>query len=104
MRWFAESERQYRIIGDDRNAQFLNWKKEEGRREKGTGTIIARTRNTCYKLDISLKMNDDETIIMSGESEVKTKTVVGVGNFLTQKVVRAKKHEKLVQFEVHGAS
>jgi hypothetical protein len=34
MQWFTESERQYRIIEEDRNAQFLNWKKEEGRRER----------------------------------------------------------------------
>jgi hypothetical protein len=47
MRWFTESEKQSRIIEEDRNAQFLNWQKEEGRRERGTGSIIARTRNTC---------------------------------------------------------
>jgi hypothetical protein len=34
MRWFTESERQYRIIEEDRNAQFLNWKKEEEREEQ----------------------------------------------------------------------
>jgi hypothetical protein len=34
MRWFTESERQYRIIEEDRNAQSFNWKKEEGRRER----------------------------------------------------------------------
>jgi hypothetical protein len=79
-------------------------KLEEGRREKGTGSIIARTRNTCYKLDIGLKMNGDEMTISSGESEVETKTAVGIGRFLTQKHVRAKKFEKLIQHEVHGAS
>jgi hypothetical protein len=104
MRWFAESERQYRLIEEDRNGQFLNWKKEEGGREKGTESIIARTRNTCCKLDIGLKMNDDEMIITSGESEVKTKTVFGIGRFPTQKLVRVKKFEKLIQHEVHGAS
>jgi hypothetical protein len=34
MRWLTESERRYQIVKKDRNAQFLNWKKEEGRREK----------------------------------------------------------------------
>jgi hypothetical protein len=32
-------------------------------------------------------MNDDEMIITSGESEVKPKTAVGIGRFLTQKLV-----------------
>jgi hypothetical protein len=73
MRWFTESEREYRIIEEDRNAQLLNWKKEKGRREKGTGSIIARARNTCYKLDSGLKMNGDEMTITSGESKVKNK-------------------------------
>jgi hypothetical protein len=104
MRWFTESERQYRIIEEDGNAQFLNWKKEEGRRERGTGLIIARTRNTCYKLEVGLKMNDDEMTITSGESELKTKTANGIGRFLTQKLIRVKKFEKLIQHPVHGMS
>jgi hypothetical protein len=34
MRWFTGSERQHRIIEEDQNAQFLNWKTEEGTRER----------------------------------------------------------------------
>jgi hypothetical protein len=68
MRWFTESDRQYQLIKEDRNGQFLNWKKE-GRRQKGTELIIARTRNTYYKLEIGLKMNDDEMIITNGVSQ-----------------------------------
>jgi hypothetical protein len=63
--------------------------------------IIARTRNTCYKLEVSLKMNDDDMIITSGESELKTKTATGIGRFLTQKFIRVKKFEKLIQHSVH---
>jgi hypothetical protein len=59
-------------------------------------------------LDIGLKLeeNEDAMKIVSGESEIKTKTktAVGIGRFLTQKLVRAKKIEKLVQHKVHGAS
>jgi hypothetical protein len=77
-------------------------KKEEG--ERGTASIIPRTRNTCYKLEISLKMNDDEKIITSGESELKTKIPTGIGRFLTQKLILAKKYEKLIQHPVHGMS
>jgi hypothetical protein len=104
MRWFTDSERQYRLIREDPSAQFLNWEKEDGRSEKGTGSLIPRTRNTCYKLDVSLKMNDDEMTIKSGESELKTTTAVGIGCFLTQKLVRVKKFEKLIQHQLHGAS
>jgi Txe/YoeB family toxin of Txe-Axe toxin-antitoxin module len=43
-------------------------------------------------------------IIPSGESEVKTKTGVVIGRFLTQRLVRAKKFEKLIQHEVYRAS
>jgi hypothetical protein len=43
-------------------------------------------------------------IVTSGESEVKTKTAVGIGRFLTQKLVRVKKFEKLIRHGVHGAS
>jgi hypothetical protein len=104
MRWFAESERKYRLIEEDKNAQFLNWKKMEEKEMKGTGSITARTRNTCYKMEISLKMNDEEMNIMSGELVLKTKTAVGIGRFLTQKLVRIQKAEKLTKHELHGAS
>jgi hypothetical protein len=76
-------------------------KKEE---ERGTGSIIARTRNTCYKMEVSLKMNDDEMTITSGESELKIKTATGIGCFMTEKLIRVKKFEKLIQHPVHGAS
>jgi hypothetical protein len=42
--------------------------------------------------------------ITSGESELKTKTATGVGRFLTQKFIRVKKFEKLIQHSVHGTS
>jgi hypothetical protein len=52
IRWFTESERQYRLIEEDRNGQLLNWQKEEGKREKGTGVIIAgrETYITSWRL------------------------------------------------------
>jgi hypothetical protein len=40
----------------------------------------------------------------TGESEFKTKTMVDVSRFLTQKIVRMEKIEKLIKHEVHGAS
>jgi hypothetical protein len=102
MRWFAENERQHRCIGEDMEADFLNWKDEIG--EKGTASLTVRTRRTCKQLKIGLKVNEDELIVKTEESEFKTRTAVGVGRFLTQKVIRPAKFKKLVEHEVHGAS
>jgi hypothetical protein len=51
-----------------------------------------------------LKIEDNEVILRNGESEIKTKTAVGIGRFLTQMIIRIKKAMKLVAHEVHGAS
>jgi hypothetical protein len=53
---------------------------------------------------VSLKMNDNEMIITSGESKLKTKTATGIGRFLIQKLIRVRKFEELIQYPVHGAS
>jgi hypothetical protein len=86
MRWFAENERNCRCIGEDEESDFKNWKDENG--EKGTASLTARTRKTCKELKIKLKLIDDEMLVETEESELTTKTAVGIGRFLTQKVVR----------------
>jgi hypothetical protein len=50
IRWFTESERQYRIIEEDRNAPFLNWKKEEGRKEQDQSLHWRGTHVTSWRL------------------------------------------------------
>jgi hypothetical protein len=102
MRWFAEKEREYRCIGEDPESPFLNWATEHG--HKGTASLAARTRKTCSKMNVTLKLTRDELILKTTESELKTKTAVGIGRFLTQKVIRAEKIEKLMSHQVHGAS
>jgi hypothetical protein len=54
MNWFAENERICRCIGEDEYSEFLNWKDEAG--EPGTASLTERTRKTCKKLKIGLKM------------------------------------------------
>jgi hypothetical protein len=102
MRWFAENEREFRVIGEDADSNFLNWRDEKG--EKGTASLVARTRTTCAKMEIGLKLDEDYMIVRSGELELKTKTAVGIGRFLTQKLIRVQKIQKLIEHEVHGAS
>jgi hypothetical protein len=49
-------------------------------------------------------MNEDEMMITTAESEHKTKTATGIGRYLTQKIIRKNKIDKLMQYKVHGAS
>jgi hypothetical protein len=65
--------------------------------------MVART---CKKLGPGLKLIDNQMIVKAGESKLKKKkkTPVGIGRFLTQNIIRADKIEKLIQYDVHGAS
>jgi hypothetical protein len=51
MRWFTESERQYRIIDPDQNAQFLNWKKK---RKEGERNRNSHRKNEKHVLQVGL--------------------------------------------------
>jgi hypothetical protein len=102
MRWFAENERMCRCIGEDEESEFLNWKDEAG--EDGTASLTARTRKTCKKMKIGLKVKEDKMIIKTEESELQTISAVGIGRFLTQNVIRPGKYKQLIEHEVHGAT
>jgi hypothetical protein len=102
MRWFAEGERKYRNIGEDPQENFLNWRDERGK--DGTASLVARTRKTCKKMELGLKLIDDEMVVRTGKSEFKIKTAVEIGRFLTQKIARVRKIIELMKHEVHGAS
>jgi 3-dehydroquinate dehydratase len=102
MRWFAENERDFRCIRIDEESKFLNWRDESG--DPGTGALVARTRKTCQKIGMGLKLIEDEMFVKTEELEFKTRTAVGIGRFLTQKVIRPKKIDKLIEHQHHGAS
>jgi hypothetical protein len=102
MNWFAENERICRCIAEDTDSDFLNWKDEPG--EPGTASLTARTRKTCKKLKIGLKMIEDKMVVKTEESELKISSAVGIGRSLTQKVIRPGKYNKLIEHKVHGAS
>jgi hypothetical protein len=102
IRWFTENERIFRCIEEDIESNFLNWKDEQG--GAGTTSLTTRTRKTCQKLGIKLKLIEEEMVVKTEESEFKTETPVGIGRFLTQKVIRPNQIKKLIEHETRGAS
>jgi hypothetical protein len=102
MKWFAESERQYRCIGEAADSAFLNWKDERG--ESWAASLIARTKKACAKTNVQLKLENNEMILTIPESECKTQTTVSVGPFLTQNIIRTGKITKLIVHGVRRAS
>jgi hypothetical protein len=85
------------------NAPFLNWG-EDGQEMSETSSIIARTRLVCKKLDVSLKLEDTVMVISTNELEKKTDSAVGIGHYLTQKVVRPRMFKRLLEKEKHEAT
>jgi hypothetical protein len=68
--------------------------------ESGTVSLIAWTRKKCSKMNIGMRLTKDEGILMTSESEYKTKTAVEIGRLLTQKMIRREKIKKLMNHEV----
>jgi hypothetical protein len=58
---------------------------------RGTISLAARTRKTCQALNIRLKLEAEEMVVMTDTSKYQTKIAVGIGRFLTQKVIRPQK-------------
>jgi hypothetical protein len=85
MNWFAENERMCQCIGENEYSKFLSWKDEAG--EPGTASLTARTRKTCKKPKIGLKMIKGKMIVKTEESELQTSLAVSIGCFLAQKVI-----------------
>jgi hypothetical protein len=75
----------FRDIGEDPDSRFLNWSDEHG--GNGTAYLAVRTRKAWAKLKIELKLVDEEMIVKTKESEYKKRTAMGIGRFLTQKVI-----------------
>jgi hypothetical protein len=67
MRSFAESEPQFRCIAEGTDSSLLNWRDETG--DKGTASLVPRTRMICKKMEVGLKLNeeDDCVIVNTGE-------------------------------------
>jgi hypothetical protein len=51
-----------------------------------------------------LKLVNEEMVVKTDELEYKTKTPMGIGRFLTQKVIRPDKDKRLITHELHGAT
>jgi hypothetical protein len=94
MRQLTEDERIYGRIEKDPGGSFLNWSDEHGMR--GTTSLAARTRKTCQALNIRLKLEAEEMVVRTDMSKYRTKIAVGIGRFLTQKVIRPQKLDSLL--------
>jgi shikimate kinase len=103
MRQFTEDEREFRRIETDVNAQFLDWKERKGA-STGTSIIIEKTRRACKNQDVRLKLEGAFMVIKANVSEKKTNSAVGIGRYLTQKVMRPRKIEILLKKEKHGTT
>jgi hypothetical protein len=102
MRWFAEEERELRGFSQDPDADFLDWGGDQ--QGRGTACLAARTRKACHEMKVKLKLQGDQMVVVTPESEQKVKSAIGIGHFLTQRVVRPEKLKKLIAKEVHRAS
>jgi hypothetical protein len=79
-------------------------KKVGSRRSGGTASLAARTRKVCREMGIKLKLEPEGIKMQTEALEYKTKTAVGLGRFLTQKLIRPRKLANLLEHKVHGAS
>jgi hypothetical protein len=86
MRKFIEDEREFRRIETDAKVQFLDWKERKGR-QTGTSTITEKKRTAYQNQDMGLKLEAAFIVIKDNRSETKTNSAVGIGHYLTQKVV-----------------
>jgi hypothetical protein len=103
MKQRIEDERCFGKIELDPTATFLDWK-DDGFTRNGTSTITARTRRGYKGLNVGLKLEGSLLVIKANGSEKKTDAVIGIGRYLTQKVVKSQKFEKLLRKEKHGAT
>jgi hypothetical protein len=64
----------------------MNWKDESGR--IGTVSIIGRTQKARQRLGIRLKLENNMMKVGTEALEQTTNPGIGIGRFLTQKIVR----------------
>jgi hypothetical protein len=89
VKYYIIDEREYRDIGIDLESNFLNWPNEHGK--QGTTALVGRTRKTCEKLNMTLKLSKSKMVLRRAELEYKPKTEVEIGRFPTQKILRPEK-------------
>jgi hypothetical protein len=103
MREFIEDEQCFQKIESDLAATFLEWR-EDGFTRTGMSTIIVGTRRACKALNMGLELEGWLLVMKTNGSEKKTNAAVGIGRYLTQKVIRSQKFEKLLKKEKHRAT
>jgi hypothetical protein len=92
LRQFIEDEQKFTKIETGPTGQFLDCKEGKGA-STGTSAIIEKTRRADKNQDVGLKLEDACIVIKANVSEKKTYFAIGIGRYLTQKVVRRRKIE-----------
>jgi hypothetical protein len=95
MRWFSEDKRGFRLIRIAEDSSLFNWQEVPG--DSGTACLVARTRKVSADLKVHFKLKGDEMMVKTNGSEYQTKTVVSLGRFLTQKVIRSHTCETVIE-------
>jgi hypothetical protein len=103
MRRCIENERYFRKIKSDPAATFLDWENDNFTKT-GTSIITVRGRRACKALGVGLKLEGSLLLIKVNGSEKKTGAAIEIGYYLTEKVVRPQKIEKLLSKEKHGST
>jgi hypothetical protein len=98
-----EDKRCFKKRKSDPAATFLDWE-NNGFTGTDTSNITVRARRACKALNVGLKLEGLLRVIKANGSEKQTDAAVGIGHYLTQKIVRPQKFEKLMSKEKHGAT
>jgi hypothetical protein len=105
MERFIIEERNFRKIEVETEGEplFLNWKNGKGK-QAGTTSIVAKSWKAARKLGVRVKVVERAMVLGREGSEYKTTNPAGIGRFLTQRIIRPRLAQKVMEHELHGAS
>jgi hypothetical protein len=103
MRRCIEDEHYFRKITSDRAAIFLDCK-DDGVTRTGMSIITVSERRVCRALSVRVKLEEPLLMIKVNASEKKTDALGGIRRYLTKKIIRPQKFEKLMSKEKHGTT
>jgi hypothetical protein len=102
MRLFVKDEHIFRGLEIDETSRFLNWREEH--RQRGTSTIVEKTRRDCRNVGLEMKLRSEEMMLKNEVSEYMIRTAASIGHFLTQTIVRPRWQNNLIANQVPVAT
>ena len=104
MREATDQERRFRVIQEEENSSFMNWKDEDEGQRPGTGTIIVRARKANQELGTKIQTNQEEAVLcykdtkfIQGQNKHKT-----LGWFITNAILRPQYIRAIEEHQVKG--